>query len=102
MNTVASLAYTDNRTINSGRPLRLYGQVIGKYSDALPVTRQPIQPIRRRGRPSKQSLRVEEHRLLREANQKEIKAEIEEYGLGDLFIDDDQPEVPEWVKSVDR
>ena len=30
LNTVASLASTDNRTINSGKPSRLYEQVIEK------------------------------------------------------------------------
>ena len=73
----------------------LYRQVIGKYSDAVPVTRQPIQPIRRRGRSSnqaQQALRLEEHRLLREEQQRELRAEMEGYGRGDLFIDDEEPE----------
>ena len=52
--TVASLASTNRNTINSGKPLRLYNQLIDKYGEALPVRRRPIQPIRRRGRPTKQ------------------------------------------------
>ena len=105
MTTVASLASTNKHTINSGKPLRLYNQLIDKYGDALPVRRRPIQPKRRRGRPTKkeqQSQRLGEHRLLREEQQRELRADIYDYGQRDLFIDDAEPEVPEWVRSVER
>ena len=105
LTTVASLASTNRNTINSGKPLRLYNQLIDKYGEALPVRRRPIQPIRRRGRPTKQeqqAQRLEEHRLLREEQQRELRAQVEEYGQGDLFIDNEEPQVPEWVRSVER
>ena len=88
-----------------------------KYRDALPMTGQrthgrqetqqsePIRPPRRRGRPTKQeqqAQRLEQHRLLREEQQRELRAQVEEYGQGDLFIDDEEPQVPEWVSSVER
>ena len=38
LNTVISLASNSKNTINSGKPLRLYNQVIDKYGNALPVT----------------------------------------------------------------
>ncbi|MFM7981438.1 MAG: hypothetical protein ACKPKO_19190, partial [Candidatus Fonsibacter sp.] len=38
LNIVAQLAYTNKHTINSGRPLREFEQVITKYNDALPMT----------------------------------------------------------------
>ena len=101
LTTIASLASTNKNTINSGKPLRLYNQIIDKYGEALPVRRRPIQPIRRRGRPTKQeqqAQRLEQHRLLREEQQRELTAQMEEYGQGDLFIDDEEPEVPEWLK----
>ena len=101
MTNVASLASTNRNTINSGKPLRLYNQLIDKYGEALPVRRRPIQPIRRRGRPTKQeqqAQRLEQHQLLREEQQRELRAQIEEYGQGDLFIDYEEPEVPEWYK----
>ena len=116
LTTVASLASTNKNTINSGKPSRLYEQVIEKYRDALPMTGQrtrgrqetqqsePIQP-RRRGRPTKQeqqTQRLEQRRLLREEQQRELRAQVEEYGRGDLFIDDEEPQVPEWVSSVER
>ena len=69
------------------------------------MRRRPIQPIRRRGRPTKQeqqTQRLEQHRLLREEQQRELRAQVEEYGQGDLFIDDEEPQVPEWVRSVER
>ena len=72
LTTVASLASTNRNTNNSGKPLRLYNQLIDKYGEALPVRRRPIQPIRRRGRPTKQeqqAQRLEQHRLLREEQQ---------------------------------
>ena len=72
------LAYTNKNTINSGKPLRLYNQIIDKYGEVLPVRRRPIQPIRRRGKPTKQgqqAQRLEEHRLLREEQQRELRAE---------------------------
>ena len=105
MTTVASLASTNRNTINSGKPLRLYNQLIDKYGEALPVRRRSIQPIRRRGRPTKQkqqAQRIEQHRILREEQQRELRAQVEEYGQGDLFIDDEEPQVPEWVRSVER
>ena len=117
LTTVASLASTNKNTINSGKPSRLYEQVIEKYRDALPMTGQrthgrqdtqqsePIRPPRRRGRPTKQeqqTQRLEQHRLLREEQQRELRAQVEEYGQGDLFIDDEEPQVPEWVRSVER
>ena len=38
LNTVVALASNNTNTINSGKPLRLYNQVIDKYGNALPVT----------------------------------------------------------------
>ena len=73
MTTVVSLASTNKNTINSGKPLRLYNQLMDKYGEALPVRRRPIQPIIRNGRPTKQeqqARRIEEHRLLREEQQR--------------------------------
>ena len=80
-------------------PSRLYAQVIDNYSGALPMTgrrsrvrQEPQQSepthTRRIGIPSKQALRLEEHRLLREEQQKELKKEIDACGLGDLFTYD--------------
>ena len=63
------------------------------------MRRRPIQPIRRRGRPTKQeqqTQRLEQHRLLREEQQRESRAEREAYGQRAVFIDDEEPEVPEW------
>ena len=95
----------------------MYNQLIDKYGEALPVTGrrardrqetqqpEPIRPPRRRGRPTKQeqqAQRLEQHRLRREEQPRELRAEIEDYGQGDLFIDDEEPEVPEWVRSVER
>ena len=93
LTTVASLASTNKNTINSGKPSRLYEQVIEKYRDALPMTGQrtrvrqePQQseptPPRIIGIPPKQALRLEEHRLLREEHQQETREEREAYGLG--------------------
>ena len=65
-----------------------------KYGDALPVTgrrarvrqepqqSEPTPPSR--NIPSEQALRLEEHRLLREEQQKELSEGIEASGLGDL------------------
>ena len=85
MTTVVALAYNNKHTIKSRKLLRLYNQLIDKYGDALPVTgrrarirqetqqSEPIRPPRRRGRPSKQAqqaLRLEQHRLLHEEQQR--------------------------------
>ena len=38
LNTIESLASNNKNTISSGKPLRLYNNVIDKYSNALPMT----------------------------------------------------------------
>lgn len=40
LNTIESLASNNKNTISSGKPLRLYNNVIEKYSNALPMTRR--------------------------------------------------------------
>ena len=38
LNSIESLASNNKNTISSGKPLRLYNNVIDKYSNALPMT----------------------------------------------------------------
>ena len=53
LNTITSLASTNNNTISSGKPLMLYDTVIDKYSDVLPMTGQ--RRTRNRQEPQQQS-----------------------------------------------
>ncbi len=82
--------------MNARKPVNVYAIIIDKSSDALPMTgrrsrvkqrpkqSEPTQP-RRRGRPSKQSLSLDTHRLLRKEQQRELNEERKAYGLEVFF-----------------